>query len=80
MAVAPGRRLPFDPVTRLLDGRRVPMHAFAEQIGMDRALLLRYRRDGLTINMADRLAHALGYHPFELWPDEWGAADEDEVA
>lgn len=31
--------------------------------------LVRLRRDGLTIDQADRLANRVGLHPANIWPD-----------
>lgn len=49
----------------------------ARTIGIDRAQVQRWKRVGLTPPAADRVAIALGHHPFELWPDWY---DEPAVA
>lgn len=75
-------RLPFDPIDQLLehqgesrwtvverrDGQGNACY-IAQRIGQHRSLIHRYRKDGLTPNMADRIAIALGRHPIEIWPD-----------
>lgn len=46
--------------------------ALARALGVHRANATRWRRDGITMNTADRIAVRLGWHPVEIWP-EWYA-------
>lgn len=41
----------------------------AERLGVHRAVVHRWRRRGMTIRDADRVAIALGTHPMLIWPD-----------
>lgn len=47
----------------------------AEALGVSRRQVCRWRAgtSRLPVPTADRLAVATGHHPFELWPDTWGA-------
>lgn len=36
-----------------------------------------FRHDRMTVDLADRMALALGYHPLNIWGDEW-CPNEDE--
>ncbi|MDX6224974.1 MAG: Winged helix-turn-helix DNA-binding [Frankiales bacterium] len=48
--------------------------ALAEHLGYDRRTLQRIvRRSRLRSDCADRLAVALGRHPYELWPEWWSS-------
>ena len=84
--MAPGRRLPFAPLQRVLERRvRPPSHQSAVQakrhgriitdatigqaLGVARTHVCRARHTGLTLNDADRFAHALNMHPLEIWPE-----------
>lgn len=56
------------------------MTFLAEVLRVDRSTLYRVlSRDRLRSDTADRIAVALGRHPFELWP-EWfrDAGDDDQ--
>lgn len=41
--------------------------AVAEAVGRSRRVVQRWKHDGITIDMADEIAVALGAHPIELW-------------
>lgn len=65
---------PAEPVhralRRLIQGD-VDLTALAEVLRIDRSTLYRLlSRDRLRYDAADRIATALGRHPWELWP-EW---------
>lgn len=66
--------LPSQPaqaaLRRLLDCH-ADLSALADVLRLDRSTLHRLlRRDRLRYDAADRIAIALGRHPYELWP-EW---------
>ena len=66
--------LPSQPaqaaLRRLLDGG-ADLVALADVLRLDRSTLHRLMgRDRLRYDAADRIAIALGRHPYELWP-EW---------
>lgn len=68
--------LPSQPaqaaLRRLLDGH-ADLSALADVLRLDRSTLHRLLRgDRLRYDAADRIAIALGRHPYELWP-EWFA-------
>lgn len=54
--------------------------ALARALGVDRANATRWRRNGIPMDTADRIAVRLGWHPVEIWP-EWytltGACDAE---
>lgn len=68
--------LPADrtlPVQPLLDAANMPVAQLAARLGVDRLSVYRARRAGtLTLDQADRWSVALGLHPENLWPNEWG--------
>jgi hypothetical protein len=41
--------------------------------GIHRSMVSRYRRNGIPVLQADRIAVALGRHPGEIWPEWWAA-------
>jgi plasmid maintenance system antidote protein VapI len=64
------------PARRALDllarDRNLSLTALAVHLGYDRRTLQRIvRRSRLRSDCADRLAVALGRHPYELWPEWW---------
>lgn len=70
-------RLPFAPLERLVilarDGERLTDDRLAELFGMNRRNLYRWREAGIPRVMADRLAPRVGFHPLEVWGEEWDA-------
>lgn len=82
--------LSFTPVAARLSGRRCSRaaapkakqcltlgcdRAIAEELGVTRRHVIRWKRDGLTIWQADTIATRLGVHPAQLWgPDAWARA------
>ena len=43
----------------------------AEVLGVDRRTILRWLKQGVNWETADRIAMAAGHHPMELWGDRW---------
>jgi hypothetical protein len=43
----------------------------AEVLGVPLRYISRWRKAGLTVHRADRLAAALNLHPALLWPRQW---------
>jgi hypothetical protein len=41
--------------------------------GLHRSQIGRYRRHGVPVDVADRIAVALGRTPGEIWPEWWAA-------
>jgi len=79
-------RYPFGPVARRLpdraewvrskDGSRrmadvTTVQQLASLLGVHASLVRRWRREGLNELWADRVACALGVHPWTLWGDRW---------
>lgn len=58
-------------------------HQLAGILGVSHRQIYRYRKENLSVDVADRLAVVLGHHPSEIW-DEWcdveWTDDEEEVA
>lgn len=74
--------LPSQPaqaaLQRLLDGDQ-DLVALADVLRLDRSTLHRLlRRDRLRYDVADRIAVALGRHPYELWPEWFSNSLEQE--
>ena len=74
--------LPSQPaqaaLRRLLDGDQ-DLVALALVLRLDRSTLHRLlRRDRLRYDVADRIAVALGRHPYELWPEWFNNSLEQE--
>lgn len=46
-----------------------PQDMLALTIGTGRSTIYKWRREGVTVDTADRIAIALGLHPSTLWPD-----------
>ena len=59
-------RLPVEPLV----ARYGNVSALARALGVDRVQVSRWRRTGIGLATADRLAIAIGLHPVDLWP-EW---------
>lgn len=66
--------LPKLPVERLLAFAGCGTEQLAERLGLGHgAARNALKRGGLTAATADRWAVALGYHPAEIWGDDWWA-------
>lgn len=51
-------------------GERRPLpSAVARRLGVDVNTVHRYRKHGVSHNIADRIAIQLGLHPAEIWPN-----------
>jgi plasmid maintenance system antidote protein VapI len=86
----PGPRLPLEPLMRVVDrlaGRQLSPGAAAERLGVARSNIYAWRLNGVTLDMADKLAIRAGSHPAIVWPEwvdvcvEWDGwlSDEDEA-
>ena len=74
--------LPSQPtqaaLRRLLDGD-ADLVTLADVLRLDRSTLHRLMgRDRLRYDAADRIAIALGRHPYELWPEWFTNSSEQE--
>jgi hypothetical protein len=73
-------RLPFDPVDRAVaasfrhETEECAAGYVARRLHTSREVVYKWRRNGLTVAAADRLACHLNLHPAILWPDEWSTA------
>jgi lambda repressor-like predicted transcriptional regulator len=56
-----------------------PLDMVAVTVGVARSTIYKWRRSGLTLFQADRVAIALGVHPSTLWPD-WFTVDHRELS
>lgn len=64
-------RYPFENFERVV---RDPNHddtAFAMAIGYSRDVIRNWRKSGIRLYDADRLACSLGYHLSYFWPEYW---------
>jgi hypothetical protein len=72
-------RLSLEPLVARCGGN---VSELARAVRVGRTQLAHWRRDGVPIDSADRLACGLGRHPAEVWP-EWYhliALTDDEAA
>lgn len=46
----------------------------AEVIGVNRQSVRRYRAEGMSLTVADRVATKLGFHPLSIWENEYWTA------
>lgn len=53
---------------------------FAASIGATRNQLRNWRRYGIKLYSADRLAIRLGHHPSYFWPEYWDNTDIDQTS
>lgn len=77
-------RLPFAPVEQTVAAGFRPASMYepeectagyvARRLHTSREMVYKWRRTGLTVATADRLALHLALHPAILWPDEWSDA------
>lgn len=52
--------------------------AAAEVWGTDRRNIYRWRKTGLTMSTADKVATYVGCHPVSIWGEEWFTGIGDE--
>ena len=76
-------RYDFAPIEALFPykpdgGQRNEPLGMAELLGSTNTNVSRYRRKGMPVEVADRLAVRLGLHPAQLWPS-WFDDAEDEL-
>jgi hypothetical protein len=77
-------RLPFAPIEREVAAGFRPASSqeldtctagyVARRLHTSREVVYKWRRTGLTVAAADRLACHLNLHPAILWPEEWSEA------
>lgn len=60
------------------DDRTHGIPALIEALHTNKRSIQRFRRQGLTARMADRLANRTGRHPSAIWPD-WSIPDDNEL-
>ena len=60
--------LSVEPLIREFGGVR----CLARWLGLEPAIVSRWRKTGITIAFADRVAISRGLHPVDLWPDWYG--------
>lgn len=76
--------LPAGPLRRRIDielaGGRLLSH-LAEDAGVDEHVIRHLLTEARIVDafVADRLAIAIGYHPIQLWPDEWLDGDGEPM-
>lgn len=66
-------RLPFAPIEDRMRENGMSDVAFAEALQVNRDSIRHYRKRGLNVYAADRLACKLGYHPTYFWGDDYFA-------
>ncbi|MBW3536188.1 MAG: hypothetical protein KY395_00270 [Actinobacteria bacterium] len=65
-------RLSLEPLV----ARYGSVSGLARALRRDRVQVSKWRRDGLPMASADRIAVALGMHPVEVWPDWYEATEQ----
>jgi transposase-like protein len=68
-------RLSLEPLVQ----RYGSVSALARALGCDRVQVSRWRKHGMALDTADRVAVAVGHHPWEVWP-EWYELGEASAA
>lgn len=63
-------RLPFADLEAMVDTRHLP-GTVAQVLGISGTTANRYRREGLSVKQADKLACRAGLHPANVWPEQW---------
>jgi hypothetical protein len=73
-------RVPLDPLLAWVwaNVTREPVSVIqtAKVVGVDNSQLHRWRRTGVRLDLADRLAIRLGVHPAVIWGEHWWAGTE----
>jgi hypothetical protein len=64
-------RFSINNIENRLRGPEQSDEQFAESIGASRSKLKNWRRNGIRLYAADRLAISLGHHPSYFWPEYW---------
>lgn len=62
----------LDPAP-LVDATDMGVRPLSRRLGVDPAVLCR----PISFAQADRFAVALGFHPADVWGDEWWAGEDD---
>ena len=66
-------RLSFDPVMQLFDDEATA-NDMADAIGVHPSAIKRYKAEGLSLDLADRVAVSLGFHPLSIWGNAYWTA------
>jgi lambda repressor-like predicted transcriptional regulator len=67
------QRLSFDPIIALFDDDSTASD-MADAIGCHPSAIKRYKTEGMSLDIADRVAIRLGFHPIVIWgSDYWKA-------
>jgi hypothetical protein len=61
-------------------GQHVSTIELAAYIGHERSAIYKWRRTGIPLFTADRLANDLGLHVLNIWPDAYDDIDTTEEA
>jgi len=70
-------KLPFEPLrTMFVDGTSDAR--IAEAIDKHCSVINRWKRKGLPIYTADKIACHIGVHPSHIWGEEWWTASDLE--
>lgn len=67
------QRLPFEPIIALFDDESTNSD-IADAIGCHPSAIKRYRTEGMSLDIADRVAIRLGFHPLVIWGSEYWKA------
>ena len=74
-------RYPFEAIDVLFpyrsEGQPTDPLGLAALLGTSNTELSRWRRDGMSVVTADRVAVSLGFHPSQLWPSWFDDTDND---
>jgi hypothetical protein len=65
--------MPYEPLHAIVSVEHPStandVSAFAKTCGVARPAIYQWRKHGVRIDQADRVAVALGKHPLEIWPE-----------
>ena len=67
------QRLSFTEIEKLFS-QTATAQEIAEAIGISRACVRRYKAEGMSLIVADRVATKLGFHPLCIWEEQYWTA------
>lgn len=64
-------RLPYEPFERKLKDPDYTDIQFAESLGVSRDVIRNWKKNGMLFYTADKVAINAGYHPSQIWGDDY---------
>ena len=60
-------RLSIDTVTDMFAEKELSVGDVGEVCGFSRKTYYRFKKNGVSLEWAEKIAHSLGLHPMEIW-------------